>query len=94
MSAIITFARIKFYVINVKHVCTMGLQVGWLSMSLARRRVLFTCCSWKRGSPFRIAQRRDTGLVNAQHGALFGTDFINNRGHVGRWTGARTRLER
>lgn len=25
----------------------------------------------------------DTGLVNAQHGALFGTDFINNRGHVG-----------
>lgn len=23
--------------------------------------------------------RRDMGLVNAQHGALFGTDFINNR---------------
>lgn len=75
--------------------CTIGYKLGWLSASLARHHVHLICCSCKSGPSFRIAQRRDTGLVNAQHGALFGTDFINNRDHVGpRWTGARTCLEK
>lgn len=71
---------------------TSGLTIDVISEAPCSSYLLFV--EERLSSIPTIAQQRDTGLVNAQHGALFGTDFINNRGHVGRWTRARTRLGR